>query len=89
MPAPERERERERVSSDADALVLGQQVWVDGVERRYPVRSTRGIGPRELDNFQMIDHPSFMESIKARVAAHDNYVLASMPPYKDMRAACM
>eukprot|EP00957_Ditylum_brightwellii_P052852 4006929-Ditylum_brightwellii.AAC.1 len=23
------------------------------------------------------------------MAAHDNYLLASMPPYKDMRAGCM
>eukprot|EP00957_Ditylum_brightwellii_P152721 11624933-Ditylum_brightwellii.AAC.1 len=37
----------------------------------------------------MIAHPSFMESIKARVAAHDNYALVSMPPCKDMRAARM
>eukprot|EP00957_Ditylum_brightwellii_P086018 6544312-Ditylum_brightwellii.AAC.2 len=37
----------------------------------------------------MIAHPSFTDSIEARVAAHDNYMLASIPPYKDMRAACM
>eukprot|EP00957_Ditylum_brightwellii_P017187 1295666-Ditylum_brightwellii.AAC.1 len=30
-----------------------------------------------------------MESIEARVTTHDNYMLASMPPYKDTRAACM
>eukprot|EP00957_Ditylum_brightwellii_P066371 5038218-Ditylum_brightwellii.AAC.1 len=71
MPAPE----GEIVSSYAEAPVLDQQVWVDSVECKCPVHSTRGIWPRELENFQMIGHPSFMESIKARMAAHDNYVL--------------
>eukprot|EP00957_Ditylum_brightwellii_P173538 13212427-Ditylum_brightwellii.AAC.1 len=37
----------------------------------------------------MVAHPSFMEPIKAREAAHDKYVQASMPPFTDMRVACM
>eukprot|EP00957_Ditylum_brightwellii_P020608 1553420-Ditylum_brightwellii.AAC.1 len=58
--------EEERVSSDAEASISDQQVQVDGVECRYPVCSTRGIWPRELNNFQMIAYPSFKESIEAR-----------------------
>eukprot|EP00957_Ditylum_brightwellii_P136708 10425234-Ditylum_brightwellii.AAC.1 len=77
MPVPE----GDGAPTGIDDAAPGQM----DTEYQYSIFSTCGVQPRELDDFRMVAQLAHTESVKEGVKIHNHRVLASMPPFSDMR----